>query len=202
MKKFIMVSPFQPVDSMKKGHIYTPENNPDLNYTETSFPIIPVINAYAEKDEEIEIIAVVSEYKNAEDNFELFKNEIEKLSKEKGFVCDEIKKVSVPYSDDLDSQLEMFGKLIDYTSDNDMLYADITYGSKVMTQILTMAVNYGYRIHKNVALGCIVYGKFDHMLQKASIYDVTSLNYMDEIVRVMAENKISNPTEKIKKLLK
>lgn len=201
VKKFISISPFQNPERMKEGIVYKPDNNPELEYTATSFPIIPVINAYAESGEKIEIITVVSEYDFAKGNYEITKEEVEKLSEKNNFDY-ELKEIRVPFSDDLDTQLDMFGKLIDLTADNDTLYADITFGSKVMTQVLNMALNYGYRVHKDVALGCIVYGKLDHSSNCGIIYDQTSLNYMDEIVRVMAENKVANPAEKIKKLLK
>lgn len=201
MKKFISISSFQNPEKMKQGIEYKPDNNPDLEYTATSFPIMPVINAYAGNGDKIEVITVISDYEFAKENYEIMKKEIESLSKKNNFEYT-LKEIYVPFSDDLDTQLDMFGKLIDETADNDTLYADITYGSKVMTQVLNMAINYGYRVHKDVALGCIVYGKLDHSNNCGTIYDETSLNYMDEIVRVMAENKVANPTEQIKKLLK
>ena len=107
-----------------------------------------------------------------------------------------------PYDESIDTQLKMFSNLIDCTSDDDELYCDITYGTKVMSQILTMSVNYGYRIHKNVMLGCMVYGAVNHNTKELAIYDITSLSFMDEIVRLFAENKVSPPPEKIKELLK
>ncbi|MGN0605984.1 MAG: TM1812 family CRISPR-associated protein [Oscillospiraceae bacterium] len=201
MKKFISISPFQPSENMKNRVHYTPDNNPDLDYKATSFPIMTVINAYAEKNEEIEIITVVSDYDNARENYEIFKSEISELAQEKDFRY-KLTEISVPYSDDIDTQLQMFEKLIDCMADEDRIYADITFGSKVMTQILNMGINYGYRIHKNVSIGCIVYGKADHRNKVYTVYDETSLNYMDEIVRIMAETKVSNPAQRIKMLLK
>lgn len=201
MKKFISISPFQPSANMKEGVHYIPDNNPELNYKETSFPIMTTLNAYAGKDEKIEVITIVSDYENAKENYEIFKSEISELASEKGFEY-QLKEISVPYSDDIDTQLQMFEKLIDITADEDRIYADITFGSKVMTQILNMGINYGYRIHKNVSIGCIVYGKADHKNKMYTVYDVTSLNYMDEIVRILAESKVSNPAQRIKMLLK
>lgn len=86
MKKFIMVTPLQPIERVKKDKanrvvtdpetgkpvmepydslsmdVYEPVGNPMLKYDKlngkTRFPIIPVINAYVRKNEEIEIIAV------------------------------------------------------------------------------------------------------------------------------------------------
>ncbi len=201
MKKFISISPFQNPEYMERGVVYVPDNNPDLRYSETSFPIIPVINAYAKSGEKVEIITVVADYDYAIGNYELLKTEIKNLSQKNKFEYT-LKEILIPYSDNIDTQLEMFGKLIEMTEDEDMVYADITFGSKVMTQVLNMGINYGYRVNKNVSLGCIVYGKLDHKTNSGRIYDETSLNYMDEIVRIMAENKLKNPVDKIKNLLK
>lgn len=200
MKKFISISPHQPPEKFKEG-IYENMDNEKLKYTSTKFPIIPVINGYAEEGEEIEIITVVSDYDYAKENYKAFIEELEALEKRKKFKK-KIQKISIPYSQDIDTQLEMFSKLIDYMADEDKLFCDISYGTKVMSQILTMTLNYGYRIKKNVSLGCIVYGGKNFNQNRYEIYDITSLNYMDEIVRVMAENRIADPTERIKEMLK
>ncbi|WP_044975902.1 TM1812 family CRISPR-associated protein [Ruminococcus sp. HUN007] len=207
MKKFYTISPFQNPETMKEGVVYTPENNPDLEFGATSFPIIPVINAYAQKGEQIEIITITSEstagFDNAEKNKEIFIQSLEDLKKQKGFTYHETP-ITIPFSSDIDTQIEMFSKLIDTAADEDEIYADITYGTKVMSQVLTMSINYAYRLHSNVTLGCIVYGEVVHNPgeKKGKIYDETSMNYMDEIVRLMAETKIKNPTEHIKRMLK
>ena len=201
MKKFIFASPYQKPDRFDKG-IYHASGNEKLNYdTETHFPIISVINGYADENDSIEIVAVVSDYSNAKTNYKTFLDELDAIANEKNLKV-KLTPVEIPYGDELDIQLEMFSKLIECTADDDELFCDITYGTKVMSQILTMAVNYGYRIHSNVTLGCMVYAAKDFNGGIMKIYDITSLNYMDEIVRMFAENKIKNPTDKIKELLK
>jgi hypothetical protein len=208
MKKFIMTSPYQPapnpekrIRGLEKG-IYTAADNQLLVYdAPTSFPIIPTINGYAEEGEQIEAITIVSEYENAEYNYGLLKEELDNLSKKKGFSYT-LKEVRVPYNNAIDTELELFAKLIDCTADGDTLYACITYGSKPFPLIQIMALNYAYRIRKNVSIGCIVYGAKDHNNGNMEIYDITSLLYIDEAVRLMAEQKVENPTELIKNLLK
>ena len=108
----------------------------------------------------------------------------------------------MPYNNAIDTELELFGKLIDCTADGDTLYACITYGSKPFPLIQIMALNYAYRIRKNVSIGCIVYGAKDHNNGSMEVYDITSLLYIDETVRLMAEQKVENPTDLIKNLLK
>ena len=202
MKKFIMTSPYQPKGSLKK-QLYEAVDNQTLSYAfPTSFPIITAINGYVEKGEEIELITIVAEYENAEYHYELLKNEIEDLSKKKGFRYRKPREVRVPYNNAINTELELFGKLIDCTSDGDTLYTCITYGSKPFPLIQIMALNYAYRIRKNVSIGCIVYGELEHNNNKGKVYDITSLLYIDEAVRLFAEQKIKNPTDLIKNLLK
>lgn len=213
MKKFISTSPYQPktrpdpenpekkIPGLEKG-IYTAADNQLLAYdTLTSFPIIPTINGYVEEGEQIEVITIVSEYENAKYNYGLLKDELEALSKKKSFKYT-LKEIRVPYNNAIDTELELFSKLIDCTNNEDTLYTCITYGSKPFPLIQIMAFNYAYRIRKNVSIGCIVYGALNHNNKKMEIYDITSLLYIDEAVRLMAEQKIENPTEMIKNLLK
>lgn len=200
MKKFISVSPFQPPKYLVAG-IYKAVDNDRLKYeNETSFPIIPVINGYVEEGEEITVITVVADYENTLENYEALKMEIKKIEEEKAIKV-HLKEVKIPNDNQLKVQLDVFGQLIDYISDEDKLYCDITYGTKVMNQVLTMGINYGYRVCKDVIPGCIVYGEKDHNTGEMKIYDITSLIYLDEIVRVAAESGISNPKNAIKKMM-
>lgn len=200
MKKFISVSPFQPPLKLGAG-IYMAVDNDKLAYEkETSFPIIPVINAYAEKGEEITIVTVVSDYENTKANYETLKKAIDELADKKGFKVD-YREIKIPYDNSLEVQLNVFSQLMDNISDGDKLFCDITYGTKVTNQILTMGVNYGYRVCKDVIPGCIVYGEKDFNTNQMKIYDITSLIFLDEIVRISAESRISNPTNMIKKFM-
>lgn len=200
MKKFICISNFQLPEKFQAG-IYYPVDNEKLRYDkETHYPIINVINAFAESDEEVELITVIADYKNAKINYDTLIAEVEELEKAKNIKVKRTECI-IPYGSSLDTQLKMFEKLITHMEDNDRLYCDISYGTKVMSQILTMTVNYGYRVNNDVTLGCIVYGEKDHNTEKLKIYDITSLNYLDEIVRIMAENKVKEPLERIRALL-
>lgn len=200
MKKFIMTSPYQPKGRLEKG-IYKAADNQLLAYDiPTSFPILSAVNGYVESGETIEIITIVSDYDNAKYNYELFKEEVSQLSRNKGFNYT-MKAVSIPYDNSINTELELFGKLIDCTSDDDTLFVCITYGSKPFPLVQIMALNYAYRIRKNVSIGCIVYGAKDHNNGNMEVYDITSLLYIDEAVRLMAEQKIENPTDMIKNLL-
>ncbi|WP_024861862.1 TM1812 family CRISPR-associated protein [Ruminococcus flavefaciens] len=200
MKKFICVTPFQNPDYLKSV-IYTPANNPSLGYDkETRFPIIPTINAYTENGEEIELINIFCNHENAKINYVPMKKEIDCISEEKNLKIVE-RTIDVPFNSSLEIQFKIFSELISFTNDNDMLFCDITYGTKVMNQVLTMAINYGYTIHNDVTIGCMVYGEYDFVKKIPIIYDITSLIYLNEIVKILADNKVSDPEKKIKAFL-
>ncbi|MBP3267418.1 MAG: TM1812 family CRISPR-associated protein [Ruminococcus sp.] len=200
MKKFICVSPFQPAGRLGSG-IYFPANSDRLRYDkEISFPIIPVINGYTDNGEEIIVITVVTEHPDTLANYETMKKAVDELAKEKDLKIN-YKEIKVAYDSNLEVQLGIFTQLIDMISDNDKIYCDITFGTKVMNQILTMSVNYGYRVRKDVMVGCMVYGEKEHNTGLMKIYDITSLIFLDEIVRLMAEKGVGDPTDAIKMLM-
>jgi len=197
MKKFFSISPYQPVSGLKKS-VYEAADNSNLFYNkEISFPILSVINAYAVDNEEIAVYTVVPEYQNSKDNYEEFKKQIAELESEKNLKI-MLKVISVEYSDSLDTMLDLFQKMIDCIDENDKIYMCVTFGSKPLSIVQMMAVNYAYRVFKNIRIGAIVYGKFDHNSKKSVIFDETSLFYMDEIVRTLAQNGVKNPKEIIK----
>ena len=83
MKKFICVSPLQIPGGLKSG-IYHAANNEVLQYNkEHSFPIIPVINGYADNGEEIMLITIITENNNAKTNYVTMKNAVDELAQEK-----------------------------------------------------------------------------------------------------------------------
>ena len=143
MKKFISTSPYQPKGRLEKG-LYTAVDNQALAYdVPTSFPILAVINAHANQGENIEIITIVPCYENAIYNYELLKEEVAALAQKKGFTYT-LKEVNVPYNNEINTELELFEKLMDCTADGDTLYACITYGSKPFPLVQMMALHYGY----------------------------------------------------------
>ena len=197
MKKFICTAPYQTI----KAYPYQSEGNDRLTYEgETGYPVICLLNGYLETGDEAEVLVITADYENARMNYAQIEAEVEEIARKKEARCT-VKMLEGPYSEKLDDQLAAFGKLIEDIHDDDILYACITYGSKPTPLIEMMALNYGYRVQKNVSIGCVVYGQLDFMTKEARIYDVTSLFYMDEIVRTLAESGAKNPLGLIQKLL-
>lgn len=184
-----------------KKVIYKTNGNDRLEYNkETAYPMISMMNGYIENGENAEVILVCPEYDNCKENAEEIKKEIAQLAAEKNFSYD-IKIVSTPYSETIDTHLKRFTDTINFINDGDTLFICNTYGSKPTPIIQTMVANYAYRALNNVTIGCIVYGQFDHNTGESTIYDITALFHMDEIVNNLAKLKVKNPTDKIRQIL-
>ena len=200
MKKFICVSPLQIPGGLKSG-IYHAENNEVLQYNkEHSFPIIPVINGYADNGEEIILITIITENNHAKTNYVTMKNAVDELAQEKNLKIRYVE-ISTPDDSNVEVQLGLFANLIDLINDNDTLYCDISYGTKVMNQLLTTGINYCYKVRRDLMIGCMAYGEMEHLTKKMKIYDITSLIYLDGIIRLMAEKGVGNPTSAIKMMM-
>lgn len=211
MKKFITTSPLQ---ERLSSVTYEAVDNAALQYgRETSFPVIPLMNAYAEEGDEVELIVLchkkhTDKHGNEKDpsgeNYKTLCEEVQQLEKEKQFKCT-IRKIEMEYNECINEHLDNFAHLIEQIEDGDELYACISYGTKAVPIIEMMALNYAYRAKSDTHIGCIVYGAtvFDKesKITEAKIYDMTSLFYLDEIVRKVADMKLGNPLETIQKIL-
>ena len=191
--------PLQPEGKLAKA-VYVPQNNDKLEYGETRFPIIPVINGYAEEEEEVEIILIKSDNANAELNEKYLREEVRELEERKEIKV-KISIVNTPYNETIDTQINLFMDLIKKIHDNDKVFACATYGTKPTPIVEMMAVNYAYRALKNTSIGAIVYGQRDHDTGSMEIFDITALFYMDEMVNNIAKLGIKNPEETIKRLM-
>ncbi len=187
MRKFITTIALQPEGKLNST-VYEAVGNDKLKYNkDTRFPVIPLIAGYTGKGENIEVIALRHDYDNSRYNFKLFKEEMEQLSKDKGFSYS-IKELEIPYDNRTSTHLSTFKKLAAMIDDEDEISACITYGTKPLSVVEFMTVNYAYRAKKNCSIGAIVYGEFDHSDNKSKIYDITSLFFVDEMVRRSAES--------------
>lgn len=201
MKKFFMVTPQQPKGMLKKQK-YQSAGNSLLEYGETCFPIIPVINGYLEQGEQAQLITVTYDSDDCRRNLETLSEEVAVICAAKDATC-AIDSVEVPFDDSVSAVIHVFQELINRTDDDDELYACITYGSKPMPIVLVMALQYSYRLKKNAYIECVVYGQIDRSQNPptARIYDVTALVQLDEIVRLLADKGVENPEEAIKAIV-
>ncbi|MGN0600783.1 MAG: TM1812 family CRISPR-associated protein [Oscillospiraceae bacterium] len=199
MKNFICTIPQQPSQSLKKTKYANPCENPALECPEAvSFPILVLIRNTVKQGEKIRITAVKPEHKNCDSNAETFVNELEALKNEIGIEYT-LDMVSTPFSETIDTHLDLFGKLIDYVHDDDMIYADITFGTKPIPMLILMTLTYAYKFKKNASVENIVYGQYNHDTDVSSLYDVSALFYMNSTINTMDET--SDPEKFIKAML-
>ena len=98
---------------------------------------------------------------------------------------------------------DIFRRLIEYTEDGDEMFSCMTYGSKPISLAIQMAIQYAYRVRKNVTIDCIVYGEIRRGGEpdKAYVYDETALVKLDEVVHSLAERRVENPAAVIDAIL-
>lgn len=186
-KRFITVISLQNPDSLVKS-IYEAVDNERLDYKkETAFPVIPLIAGYTEKGDEIEVVAICHDYPNSEINYEAFEEELSQLCTERKIKYS-LNKLSVPYDNQISTQLKTFYKLAEKIEDGDEINACLTYGTKPLSIIELMTLNYAYRAKKNCSYGALVYGEKDHASGRTRIYDVTRLFIVDEIIQKSSGN--------------
>ena len=199
MKKFFTCVPLQPAEKFS-AYKYLPVDNDKLSLDkETHFPIINVINGYAESGDEIQVIAVVTDNEDSKKNYEILVQEVEDICKEKNVTCPRgVEQISVPADEAVRTELENFQKVTDYVCDEDALHMCMTYGTKTLSTILMMAIQYAYRVMKDTSIDCIVYGQInreDRSHEEAKIFDMTSLVKVNELINILAPRKIKNARE-------
>lgn len=208
MKKFIMITPLQPVtptrDFLQCSRYEAIGNDLLIFEKDTRFPLMSVINAYAERGEEIRVITITPVTESSRIHEQQLRDELASLQVEKGFICSGVEVIDITYAGDVDTQLELFRKLLPYFEKGDTLYACLTYGNKPMPIAELMAIEYAYRVVDDVSIGCLVYGELDHSAGNPApmrVFDITSLIRLDEIVRMLAEHRVAEPMNIINRIL-
>ena len=210
-KTFITAIPFQGKDrdgndGLKETH-YQPDGCPELEYGKTRFPIVPVIANSVKKDDNVRIICILTDGENFKHNYDTyFVPEITDLQKEIGFRFNQVEIIDVSDTENIDTHLKLFTDIISVIKDNEDLYACITYGTKPTPVVLSMALNYAYKLKKNTTVERIVYGRFLHFNKELNktegyLYDTTPLFYMDSIVNKLSEIGAPHPEDAIKTML-
>lgn len=185
---------------------YQAKGNHKLQMEEAScYPILPVINGYAKPGEDFRLIAIQPDSPLTKDgtqritdrNLDILKDQFAELCARKELTCSRGVEVFPVSSDQrVAVHAETFRKLIDYTDDGDELFCCMTFGTKPLSQALMLAIQFAYRVKNNVTIPCVVYGDLDHSKRPptdGSVYDMTALIQMDEIVHMLAERGVSDP---------
>ncbi|MBE6587327.1 MAG: hypothetical protein E7647_02800 [Ruminococcaceae bacterium] len=169
----------------------------------TAFPIIQKICDTAEEGERIKIVAMVVGDGKYRDNYNSFVSELDELKSRKGFEY-ELESIEKEENEHQDTVISFFGDIISKIEDGDSLYACITYGTKPMSIITTMALHYAYRIKKDISVEALIYGMRNwHEADKplGIIYNTTSLFYIDCMIDRIANMGVSDPQSAVKALM-
>lgn len=214
IKKFIATAARQKVSASPKNSVpntpgyYEAVNNPELRYdVPNSYPVLPMIHAYVEAGDEVELIIIRMEPEDVEgratakenaDNMERLARE---LCKTKNAASFRIVDFTVPDDEQIDTHLNIFERLIGEINGEDRIYVDVTYGTKTQMLALVLAVNYTYQAVPDAQVACVVYGNYNFQTHAKKIYDITLLFLMDQIVNRVAAIRHPEPARVIRTIL-
>src|SRR5690625_4310825 len=71
-----------------------------------------------------------------------------------------VKKVTIPSEQDLESNWELFETIINEIEEKDEIYFDVTHSFRINPLIALIVLNYG-RLIKNASIGGLMYGLFE-----------------------------------------
>ena len=170
---------------------YVPKDFRLTKNGETSFPIIPIIAEHLEDMGEIEIIAIRMNNDDTARNYLKFLEEVESLGLEKECV----KTLDMPEKQSPKTQVAMMLKLIDKIPNHSVIHCCVTYGTKVVSTVVTYAMMYITKILSDVDVRGMYYGEIkrnDGMLVESNLYDVTSLLAVGEIIEQLRGIEVNN----------
>ena len=204
MKKFITYISMQQEKGLIKVRYDAVDDDSLRIERPVFFPISVLVDNYVNDGDKIEVICL-KEINNSdvERNLELLKSEIGEILEGRGIEC-VFQELELSDEENIDSHLNTFVKIIDCIKDEDTVYACATYGTKPIPVIEMLALDYVYRVKKNVSVGSVVYGKMDRRhpeKPEAKLYNITALFFMSQIVGHMAEQKVSDPEGMIRKIM-
>lgn len=205
MKTFFTIIPLQGGAGLT-SHLYKAVDNSKLQMdVPTSFPVMTELHAFAQPGEEIRVLAILSDVNDSRNNLSKFTAELEAMQEKIGFRCPRgVEIVNAPADAGVRSHIRTFQQIIDLVEDNSELYACMTYGTKTLSQLLIMALQYAYRLLDNVYIGCLVYGRIDREnreIKGAYVNDMTALIQLDEITRLLAANRVKDPRAALEQII-
>ena len=200
MKKYLSTITLQ-VNGAQK-HEYQDEGGLTTPRLCTAFPILQQISDTA-ANEEIELVTIVVGSKESNRNYAAFMEELDTLSANLGLTYKQTI-IEKPDSETVETIIDLFTDIIAHVADNDRLYACVTYGTKPVATVLTMALHYAYRIKQNVRVEAVKYGQnnWNATQEPACIlYDTTALFYIDCLIDRVAAMKVADPEQALKALI-
>ena len=176
-KDFFVTIPMLPPEKLEELN-YVKEGKPDgVKSRKVSFPSLAMIEWNAQKDDDIRIIAVMTDDVNgcSVKNLEKFKRELSELSDDIGIELSVEEIVHVPHTESKEKHNKLFKELCALFKNGHDIYMELTYGTKVTPIGLFSSLTYADKV-----CGCdiksIIYGNYAFNDSKiGSIYDIRSM---------------------------
>ncbi|MBE6838570.1 MAG: hypothetical protein E7507_03365 [Ruminococcus sp.] len=200
MKKYITVIPMQPKENLHRTKYESYGNELLSSEIETRFPAVIMIANSAVSGETVEVVVTMTEHENVPQNYDEFIAELDMVSKEKGFEY-KITKLVTTLAETPEKQYALLGDIVEKFSEEDEIYADITYGAKPTPVVIMMALSYAYEYLKNTDVKAMIYGSYNHATGKTGLYDVSALFYMNSLMHKVPGKDFENPLEVMKKII-
>lgn len=155
-----------------------------------NFPISYLINNEVKPGDEVEIITAVEHgagaVQTAVDNYHIFMEEVQAILTERSVKLHFTEvETNKKFADKTFTRF--FRNIAELLHDNDLIYADFTFGMKAYSLSMFIALAYAVRAAKNAELRCLLYaqkytGTDDQNSKDTSeLCDITSLFYLNDI---------------------
>lgn len=162
----------------------------------TCFPSIPMLERNIAAEDDVKIVAVMTEDDNGrtEQNYKVFLNELKALSARIGKELTVDETVVVPHNEERSKLIGLLKSLCAVFESDAKVYMDVTYGSKVTSIELFSSLVFGAKV-KNCDIRSIIYGKYNHAEnnEKGNIFDIRCLYDIINLIYAadyLPENKI------------
>lgn len=184
---------------------YEAVGNSRLEYEKKiRFPITAAIHGYAEKGDKVRVIAIRdTEDENLMVNFkDFFVPEMEAIREEKGIASENFRIETIDVKDfaAMNTDIELYEKLIDSLEDYEDLHICITYGIKSLPIILFAVASYASKVKKS-DINCIIYGNLIRKggdISGSEVHDMTSLFYRNMLFMKLADLGDPDPLKKLR----
>ena len=201
MKRVYITSvPLQGRGGLEKG-IYQPFDFTFKVNIETSFPIITVLAQEQTKQEDVKVIALRTENKDTEDNFEEMLGQLKQI----GILEEQVTSLLLPENQSSEAGVRSMLKIIEEIPDDSLVYADLTFGTKPMSIMILYSVTFIEKL-KDAEVQGIYYGELPRSGGKADwgrarLYDLTVYKYMSDMIDQLHGLNVSEPETALKELL-
>lgn len=196
MKKifFVSISMLKPESLVPVNYSF--EGKDEMTEYKTCYPSIPMLEQNVKPEDDIKIIAVMTDDDNerSKENYTIFLDELKALSSRIGITLQVADKVIIPHNEDKQKLIALLKELCAAFEKDSEVYMDLTYGTKVTSIELFTSLVYGAKV-KNCNIRSVVYGKFNHgeNVTKGTIYDIRCLYDIANLIYAadhLPENKI------------